>query len=38
VKFLLDTNVASDYLKGTPSIVGKVQQCHPADIVTSAVQ
>ena len=37
MKYLLDTNVASDYLKGVPSVVTQVQNCHPADVAISAV-
>jgi tRNA(fMet)-specific endonuclease VapC len=37
LKYLLDTNVASDYLKGVPTVVNHVQNCHPGDIAISAV-
>ena len=37
MKYLLDTNVVSDYLRGTESVVKKVQNAKPSDLTISAV-
>jgi tRNA(fMet)-specific endonuclease VapC len=37
VKYLLDTNVVSDYLRGVELVVKKIQKAKPSDLAISAV-
>lgn len=37
MKYLLDTNVVSDYLRGVDSVVRKIHQAKPSDVAISAV-
>ena len=37
MKYLLDTNVVIDYLRGVESVVKKVQKAKPSDLAISAV-
>jgi len=37
MKYLLDTNVASDYLRGIESVVKKIQKAKPSDLAISAI-
>lgn len=37
MKYLLDTNVVSDYLCGVESVVKKIQKAKPSDLAISAV-
>ena len=37
MKYLLDTTVVSDYLRGAASVVQKIQKARPSDLAISAV-
>jgi len=37
MKYLLDTNVVSDYLRGVEPVVKKIQKAKPSDLAISAV-
>ena len=37
MKYLLDTNVASDYLRGVTAVVKKIQQATPSELAISSI-